>query len=53
VKKALANFFYWLLIRSTESHYVESLASLEVPSNSIKSFSLWMLEQKQDFNKEY
>jgi len=39
VEKALANFFYWLLIRSADSHYGESLISVEVPSNSNKSFS--------------
>jgi len=38
VEKALVNFFYWLLIRSAESHYGESLISVEVPSNSIKIF---------------
>jgi len=39
VEKALVNFFYWLLIRSVESHYGESFVSLEVPSNSIKRFN--------------
>jgi len=39
VEKALVNFFYWLLIRSAESHYGESLSVVKVPSNSIKSFS--------------
>ncbi|KGF96502.1 hypothetical protein EU95_0387 [Prochlorococcus marinus str. MIT 9201] len=39
MEKALVNFFYWLLIRSAESHYGASLLSVEVPSNSIKSFS--------------
>ena len=39
MEKALVNFFYFLLIKSAESHYGESLVSLEIPSNSIKSFS--------------
>ena len=39
MEKALVNLFYWLLIRSAASHYGESLLSLKVPSNSIKSFS--------------
>ena len=39
MEKALVNFFYLLLIRSAESHYGESFVSVEVPSNSIKSFS--------------
>ena len=38
MEKAVVNFFYWLLIRSAESHYGESLASVAVPSKSIKSF---------------
>ena len=38
MEKALVNFFYSLLIRSAESDYGESFVSLEVPSNSIKSF---------------
>ena len=38
MEKALVNFFYWLLIRSAESYYGESLVSVKVPSNSIKSF---------------
>jgi len=39
VEKALVNLFYWLLIKSAESHYGESFVSVEVPSNSIKIFS--------------
>jgi len=39
VEKALVNFFYWLLIKSTMTHYGESLVPVEVPSNSIKPFS--------------
>ena len=39
MEKALINLFYFLLIRSAESHYGESFVCLEVPSNSIKSFS--------------
>jgi len=39
VDKALVNFFYWLLIKSAESHYGESMLSVEVQSNSLKSFS--------------
>ncbi|KGG08884.1 hypothetical protein EV02_1559 [Prochlorococcus marinus str. SB] len=39
MEKALVNFFYLLLIRSAESHYGESFVSVEVSSNSIKSFS--------------
>jgi len=39
VEKALVNFFYWLLMRSAESHYGSSLVTVKVPSNSIKLFS--------------
>ena len=39
VEKTLVNFFYWLLLKSAESHYGDSLVLAEVPSNSIKSFS--------------
>ncbi len=39
MEKALVNFFYWLLMRSAESHYGESFGSVEVPSNSIQNFS--------------
>ena len=35
----LVKLFYSLLMRSVASHYVESLISIEVSSNSIKSFS--------------
>ncbi|KGF85470.1 hypothetical protein EU91_1572 [Prochlorococcus marinus str. GP2] len=39
MEKALVNFFYWLMIRTAESHFGESLASAEVQTHSIKSFS--------------
>jgi len=39
VEKALVKLFYSLLMRSVASHYGESLISIEVSSNSIKSFS--------------
>jgi len=39
VEKALVNYFNLLLIISAESHYGESFVSVEVPSNSMKSFS--------------
>jgi hypothetical protein len=38
VETALVNFFYWLLMRSAESHYGESLVPVKVPSNTIKRF---------------
>ena len=43
MEKALANFFYYILISSAESHYGKSFVSIEFSSNSDKIFS-WFLK---------